>query len=320
MPTTSNAIAMHDSSYQTIVTLDELRQRTETQLNSCLAARIDSDLDSHLSENSDEPLLSAMRYSTLNGGKRLRAMLVYAAGLAFNTPLEQLDNAACAVECIHAYSLIHDDLPAMDDDDLRRGKPTAHIQYGEATAILAGDALQTLAFELLADQSNTKLTAENQLKMVSLLAHASGARGMVGGQMLDILATNKNISLTDLKAMHRLKTGALIQASTLLGVLCSEQAKPQEYSAMQNYADNIGLAFQIVDDILDETADTATLGKQSGADKALGKSTYVSHLGIDTARSEAQKLVNDALQSLGQLSHNTALLEELAKLVIHRIN
>ncbi len=299
---------MSSNHSQTIVSLDELRQRTEAQLEKCLQGNI------------PEPLGSAMRYSTLNGGKRLRAMLVYAAGIAFNTPLEKLDNAASAVECIHAYSLIHDDLPAMDDDDLRRGKPTAHIQFDEATAILAGDALQTLAFELLVDQSNILLTTETKLKQVALLAKASGAQGMVGGQMLDMSATNESISLTDLKAMHRLKTGALIQASTLLGVLCSERASSQEYDALQNYAEKIGLAFQIVDDVLDETADTETLGKQSGADKALGKSTYVSHLGIDAARSEAQKLVNDALQSLGQLSDNSALLEELARLVVQRIN
>lgn len=300
---------MSNNNSKIIVRLDELRQRTEAQLENRLSLEL-----------IPERLASAMRYSTLNGGKRLRALLVYAAGLAFNTPLEKLDNASCAVECIHAYSLIHDDLPAMDDDDLRRGKPTAHIQYDEATAILAGDALQTMAFELLASQTNTLLSAETKLKQVALLTKASGAQGMVGGQMLDMAATNESISLENLKAMHRLKTGALIQASTLLGVLCSEQASPQEYDILKNYADNIGLAFQIVDDVLDETADTATLGKQSGADKALGKSTYVLHLGIDTARAEAQKLVNDALQSLGQLSDNTALLEELARLVVQRIH
>jgi len=299
---------MPNGSSTSIVNLDELKLRTENQL------------DARLPKNLHEPLGSAMRYSTLNGGKRLRAMLVYAAGLVFNTPLEKLDAAACAVECIHAYSLIHDDLPAMDDDDLRRGRPTSHIKFDEATAILAGDALQTLAFEMLTDTSNFHLTDKSKLDIAALLARAAGPEGMVGGQILDIAATNKDISLAELKTMHRLKTGALIQASTLLGVLCSEKASKEEYSHIKNYADNIGLAFQIVDDVLDETADTATLGKQSGADKALGKSTYVSHLGIDNARAEAHKLVNDALQSLDQLSHNSALLEELAKLVVHRIN
>ena len=308
---------MSKISTNSITSLDELRQRNESALEKLLP------LDLH------EPLSHAMRYSTLNGGKRLRALLVYAAGISFDTHshevglLHELDKVACAVECIHAYSLIHDDLPAMDDDDLRRGKPTAHIQFDEATAILAGDALQAFAFELLSS-NNENLSATTQIRMVNLLATASGTHGMVGGQMLDINATNKNISLDELKAMHRLKTGALIQASTLLGFICGEnsasQTETSEYKLIKHYADNIGLAFQIVDDILDETADTKTLGKPSGADKALGKSTYVLHLGIDQARNEAQKLVNDALQLLGKLSHNTALLEELAELVVRRIN
>ena len=288
--------------------IDALRLRTETEL------------DKRLPKDVNEPLAEAMRYSTLNGGKRLRAMLVYAAGLAFNAPLKELDPAACAVECIHAYSLIHDDLPAMDDDDLRRGKPTSHIQYDEATAILAGDALQTFAFELLACTKNTNIEASTQLKAIQLLAAAAGPSGMIGGQMLDILATKKNISIEELQTMHRLKTGALIQASTLLGVLYSENFSNSQYAIAKQYADNIGLAFQIVDDILDETADTATLGKQSGADKALGKSTYVALLGIDNAKIQAQKLVDDALQSIGEISDNTALLEELASLVVDRIN
>ena len=260
-----------------------------------------------------------MRYSTLNGGKRLRALLVYATGIAFRTPLDKLDAAACAVECIHAYSLIHDDLPAMDDDHLRRGKPTAHIKYDEATAILSGDALQAFAFELLSHE-NSGISPLNQLRMINLLAHSAGVSGMVGGQMLDINATNKEISLIQLEKMHRLKTGALIKASTMLGALCSQTCQPNELKTIQEYAKKIGLAFQIVDDILDETADTNTLGKQTGADKALGKSTYISHLGIENSRREAQKLINDALQLLEQLSDNTALLEELAELVVKRIN
>jgi geranylgeranyl pyrophosphate synthase len=286
-----------------------------------LRARTEHALDSALPKHVNEPLAESMRYSTLNGGKRLRAMLVYAAGLALDTPIEKLDAAACAVECIHAYSLIHDDLPAMDDDDLRRGKPTSHKKYDEATAILAGDSLQTFAFELLSNNKDrTLLSAETRLRMISVLAKASGTHGMVGGQMLDIIATQKTISLEQLQHLHSLKTGALIQASTLLGVLCSEKATDQEYILFKHYADNIGLAFQIVDDILDETADTETLGKQAGADKALGKSTYVALLGLDKARSEAHQLIEDALQSLGQLSHNTPLLKELASLVLNRIN
>ena len=287
------------------ISLEDLRHRTEAALEKLLPK------DLH------EPLSEAMRYSTLNGGKRLRALLVYASGIAFNTPIKKLDSVACAVECIHAYSLIHDDLPAMDDDHLRRGKPTAHIQYNEATAILSGDALQAFAFELLSHK-NSGITPVNQLKMINLLAHSCGVFGMVGGQMLDINATNNDISLAELEKMHRLKT--LIKASTMLGALSSQTCNINDYKIIKEYAKKIGLAFQIVDDILDETADTDTLGKPSGADKALGKSTYISHLGIDNARIEAQKLVNDALQLLEQLSDNTALLEELAELVIKRIN
>ena len=287
------------------ISLEDLRHRTEAALEKLLPK------DLH------EPLSEAMRYSTLNGGKRLRALLVYASGIAFNTPIKKLDSVACAVECIHAYSLIDDDLPAMDDDHLRRGKPTAHIQYNEATAILSGDALQAFAFELLSHK-NSGITPVNQLKMINLLAHSCGVFGMVGGQMLDINATNNDISLAELEKMHRLKT--LIKASTMLGALSSQTCNINDYKIIKEYAKKIGLAFQIVDDILDETADTDTLGKPSGADKALGKSTYISHLGIDNARIEAQKLVNDALQLLEQLSDNTALLEELAELVIKRIN
>ena len=284
-----------------------------------LRHRIESALEKFLPKDLHEPLSDAMRYSTLNGGKRLRALLVYATGIAFRTPLDKLDAAACAVECIHAYSLIHDDLPAMDDDHLRRGKPTAHIKYDEATAILSGDALQAFAFELLSHENND-ISPLNQLRMINLLAHSAGVSGMVGGQMLDINATNKEISLIQLEKMHRLKTGALIKASTMLGALCSQTCQPNELKTIQEYAKKIGLAFQIVDDILDETADTNTLGKQTGADKALGKSTYISHLGIENSRREAQKLINDALQLLEQLSDNTALLEELAELVVKRIN
>ena len=284
-----------------------------------LRHRIESALEKFLPKDLHEPLSDAMRYSTLNGGKRLRALLVYATGIAFRTPLDKLDAAACAVECIHAYSLIHDDLPAMDDDHLRRGKPTAHIKYDEATAILSGDALQAFAFELLSHE-NSGISPLNQLRMINLLAHSAGVSGMVGGQMLDINATNKEISLIQLEKMHRLKTGALIKVSTMLGALCSQTCQPNELKTIQEYAKKIGLAFQIVDDILDETADTNTLGKQTGADKALGKSTYISHLGIENSRREAQKLINDALQLLEQLSDNTALLEELADLVVKRIN
>ncbi len=287
--------------------------------------RLESVLENRLPKNLHSPLSDAMRYSTLNGGKRLRGMLVYASGIAFNAPMEALDHAASAVECIHSYSLIHDDLPAMDDDDLRRGKPSNHIQFDEATAILAGDALQALAFDTLSsarfgEHGENSIRPETQLKMVQLLAKASGSYGMVGGQILDMQSTNNSISLDELKDMHSLKTGALIQASTLLGVICSENANQSEFLLIKQFADYIGLAFQIVDDILDETSDTQTLGKRSGSDKTQGKSTYVLHMGVVQAQIEAKKLIDDALQCLDKISHNTALLEQLAKLVIHRIH
>ena len=240
------------------------------------------------------------------------------------TTLEKLDSAACAVECIHAYPLIHDDLPSMDDDKLRRGKvtdgkTTAQIHYNETTAILSGEALQAFALKLLSHE-NSETTPVEQLKKIHLLAHCAGVSGMVSGQMLEINEIDNSISLTELEKMHRLKTGALIKASTLLGALCSQTYQPKEDNILKEYAKKIGLAFQIVDDILDETADLDTLGKPSSGDKALGKSTYISHLGIKTARIEAQKLINDALQLLEQLSDNTALLKELAELVVKRIN
>jgi len=287
------------------VTLASLREHTEQQL------------DSYLPNELHEPLSSAMRYSTLNGGKRLRAMLVYAAGLPFGATLEQLDISACAIECIHAYSLIHDDLPAMDDDDLRRGKPTSHIQFDEATAILAGDALQTHAFQLLSNSSNADISDSNRLKMIQVLAKASGTEGMVGGQMLDILATNQGITLDELKLVHSLKTSALIEASILLGALSSQNVNDTDYTLLSDYGKKIGLAFQIIDDILDETADTATLGKKAGADKLLGKSTYTALLGVDNARKQAHELIDSALQSLDDLSHNTP--PELIKLLVYYI-
>jgi len=288
--------------------LEELRQRVNLALQKYLP----------ISESTR--LHEAMRYSTLNGGKRLRALLVYCAGETFNVPLSILDIPACAVEYVHAYSLIHDDLPAMDDDDLRRGKPTCHIQFDEATAILAGDALQSHAFEILTDKTKCNLSDSQRLKIIHLLATAGGPHGMAGGQMFDINATQKILSLDELEKMHSLKTGALIEASVLMGALCSNQVNKTQLTALSYYAKNIGLAFQIVDDILDETSDTETLGKQSGADKALGKATYPSLMGLDQSKKTAQALIDDALNSLQEIGDNTALLRSLANTVINRIN
>ncbi|HED14494.1 MAG TPA: (2E,6E)-farnesyl diphosphate synthase [Gammaproteobacteria bacterium] len=263
-------------------------------------------------------LRQAMRYASLNGGKRLRAALVYATGETFGAPLADLDAPACAVECIHAYSLIHDDLPAMDDDDLRRGQPSCHQAYGEAIAILAGDTLNTLAFEILADSKNTACNGTQRCRMIHCLAVASGETGMAGGQTLDILATGTQLSLQQLQAMHRLKTGALIQASVQLGALAANTVNVQDLAILGRFASSIGLAFQVVDDILDATASTATLGKNSGSDSLHNKITYVSLLGLQSAQQTANELYQFALECLDGLSDNTDRLSALANLMVHR--
>ena len=277
----------------------------------------------HLLPAATEPaikLKQAMRYSVQNGGKRVRATLVYASaeaiGCCSDDTCKQRDNldlVACALECIHAYSLIHDDLPAMDDDDLRRGKPTCHIAFGEATAILAGDALQTFAFELLCQAT---LAAETRLELVHTLARASGAAGMVGGQQLDLEGENQQLTLGALERIHRLKTGALIAASVRSGALVAG-ASPAQLSQLEHYARAIGLAFQVTDDILDVESDTATLGKTAGADQALHKSTYPALLGLDGAKQKARDLHQQALAHLVGLKQ-TDTLAQLATFIVER--
>ena len=261
-------------------------------------------------------LFSAMAYAALGPGKRLRPALVYACAqaIAEDSPASQCDAAAAALECIHAYSLVHDDLPAMDDDDLRRGRATCHIQFDEATAILAGDALQTQAFELLADAD---LQSALKVRLISELAHASGARGMVGGQAIDMSAVDQALTLAQLEQMHRFKTGALISASARIGALIGGATELQ-LAAITRYAEAIGLAFQVQDDILDVTADTAILGKTQGADAARNKPTYVSLLGLDGARTKADELYKEATQALTDLGGHTAVLQQLADYIIHR--
>lgn len=261
-------------------------------------------------------LFSAMAYAALGPGKRLRPALVYACAraIAKDIPASQCDAAAAALECIHAYSLVHDDLPAMDDDDLRRGRATCHIQFDEATAILAGDALQTQAFELLADAD---LQSALKVRLISELAHASGARGMVGGQAIDMSAVDQALTLAQLEQMHRFKTGALISASARIGALIGGATELQ-LAAITRYAEAIGLAFQVQDDILDVTADTAILGKTQGADAARNKPTYVSLLGLDGARTKADELYKEATQALTDLGGHTAVLQQLADYIIHR--
>lgn len=260
-------------------------------------------------------LAEAMHYATLNGGKRLRAMLVYATGEAFAANANALDSAACAVEMIHAYSLVHDDMPMMDNDDLRRGKPTCHKAFDEATALLVGDALQSLAFECLCDN---ELSAAQQIAMVKCLAHCSGIAGMAGGQAIDLASVGIHLNQTELEAMHQLKTGALIKASILMGAHCSENAGATELSILESYANAIGLAFQVQDDVLDVIADTETLGKQQGADIARNKPTYPALMGLEAAQQKAQALIAQALSALDRLDAPCFALRALAQFVVQR--
>ncbi|MGM0412498.1 MAG: (2E,6E)-farnesyl diphosphate synthase [Pseudomonadota bacterium] len=281
------------------------------------AARAEEALDARLPAEADDPtpLAAAMRYAVTGGGKRVRPFLVYAAGSALGAPLEGLDAPAAAVEFIHAYSLVHDDLPAMDDDDLRRGHPTCHRAFDEATAILAGDALQSLAFSALAEDEG--LPEPTRLHMVTALARAAGEAGMVGGQARDINAVGRGTDLAGLEAMHRRKTGALIEASVRLGGLAAG-ADTATLDALQRYGAAVGLAFQIQDDILDVVGDTETLGKAGGADAAREKPTYPALLGLEGARERARAMVDDALTALAGLDERADPLRELARYVIER--
>jgi len=261
----------------------------------------------------------AMRYAVLDGGKRLRPLLVLAACEAVGGNGDAALRAGCAVELIHAYSLVHDDMPCMDNDVLRRGKPTVHVQFGEATALLAGDALQALAFELLAP-AHAGIPERIQARLCRLLALAAGHAGMAGGQAIDLAAVGKSLSEAELRQMHRLKTGALLQASVMMGAGCGEP-DARALAGLQAYGAALGLAFQVVDDILDVTADSATLGKTAGKDAAQDKPTYVSLLGLERARSYPSELLEQAraaLQTTG-LADTRALLA-LAQMVVHRDN
>ncbi|MCX7125536.1 MAG: (2E,6E)-farnesyl diphosphate synthase [Gammaproteobacteria bacterium] len=281
--------------------LSRYRNRVETTLKNTLYSR-----------NVESKLLSeAMVYSALNGGKRLRPILVYATGVCFGQSLDVLDAIATSIECVHCYSLIHDDLPAMDNDKLRRGKPTCHIAFGEPTAILAGDALLTLAFELLAKPST--IAATNQLKIIQLLAYHSGAEGMCAGQSLDLLAEGEKISSEALEQIHRLKTGALIKASVMMGALgagCNDQ---QTLNTLEQFANRIGLAFQLQDDLLDIIGNTKNLGKNTGQDISMQKATYAILFGIEATEQKIQLLMNEAIALLQSLSKNTVFLEELCR-------
>lgn len=262
-------------------------------------------------------LHEAMRYSTLGGGKRVRAMLAFAAGQVVDAPKARLEVVASAVEMIHAYSLIHDDLPCMDDDVLRRGKPTCHIEFDEATALLAGDALQALAFQLVSENLLCE-DPRTQLKMIEHFAHACGSRGMAGGQAVDLGNVGKQISLPELEFMHILKTGALIRASVVMGASCGRPLSPAEQAALTRYAESVGLAFQVVDDILDEEASTESLGKTAGKDKEQGKPTYVSLLGLPQAKAFANELLDNAGDALRIFDARAERLRQLAAFIVKR--
>jgi farnesyl diphosphate synthase len=263
-------------------------------------------------------LHAAQRYSVLGGGKRLRPLLVYFTGEALGLQPSALDAPAAAVELIHSYSLVHDDLPAMDDDDLRRGQPTTHRAFDEATAILAGDALQVLAFSLLARDRAAGVSPEARLKMIQILADASGTAGMAGGQSLDLSAVGRELNLEDLETMHRLKTGALIRASVLLAAACAPGLTTDEWDALDGYSQDIGLAFQIQDDILDVEGSTEDLGKTSGADAARAKPTYPSVLGLQAAKSRARELQQRACDRLTLFGERARILAWLASFVVDR--
>ena len=281
--------------------------------------RFDAAAEEMLPPASDPPqrLHQAMRYAVLGGGKHVRPLLVYAAGEVTAADAEALDRAALAVEYVHAYSLVHDDLPCMDNDVLRRGKPTVHVAFDEATAMLAGDALQAEAFKFLADGA---LPASQTASLMRELAHAAGTRGMCGGQALDLDAVGRTLGLADLEQMHRMKTGALLRASVLMGALSGQSSMLTECTreALSRYGDAIGLAFQIVDDVLDVAASTATLGKTAGKDAAQSKPTYVSALGVDAARALSLRLRSQALDAIGSLGPRANRLRDLADLIVCR--
>jgi len=294
--------------------IESYRNRIEQVLDRCL----------ELPDAGTERLREAMRYSTLGGGKRLRPALVYLVGESLGAPLTNLDAPAAAVELIHVYSLVHDDLPAMDDDDLRRGRPTCHRAYDEATAILVGDALQALAFSVLADETLGNVAPATRLAMIKTLAFAAGTAGMAGGQAVDLAAVGQTLSVGAVENMHRRKTGALITGSVLLGALGAgiDSGSPNsssDWQALRLFGDEIGLAFQIQDDILDVEGDAAVLGKTTGADAALSKPTYPSTVGLPAARDRARGLRDRAIAALRPLGPRTAPLVELANFVVSRI-
>ncbi len=286
------------------------------EYQSCVGDALESWLPS--AETQPENLHAAMRYAVLSDGKRIRPVLVYAAGHMFGIDRKALHAPACAVEMIHAYSLIHDDLPAMDNDDLRRGRPTCHKAFDEATAILAGDSLQALAFRVLAHDKDMTIPAEQRIKMIDILAHASGSTGMAGGQAIDLASVGKELIITELENIHTHKTGTLIRASAELGALSQPELDEELFDRVSYYAGCIGLAFQVQDDILDIESDTQTLGKPQGSDLEKNKPTYPNLLGLDGARDVAKQLHEKAISSLSAFDEKADPLRWIADYIVQR--
>jgi len=287
--------------------MGQIQLRTESALEALLPK----------ADIAPQRLHEAMRYAVLGGGKRVRPMLAFAAGEASGADADRVEPAACAVELIHVYSLTHDDLPCMDDDDLRRGKPTCHVRFDEATALLVGDALQSLAFDVLARPLPGR-DGETRVEMLGLLARASGSRGMAGGQAVDLDSTGKALDLAELEFMHIHKTGALIQAAVLLGALSAGPLAADARAGLERYARCVGLAFQVMDDVLDAETDTATLGKTAGKDAAQGKATYLTLMGLGEARSYAHALLADAHEALALFGARARRLQQLADYIVAR--
>lgn len=288
--------------------IEQIQQRIDKYLNDKLDSLVIN----------DEKLHSAMRYGLLIGGKRMRPYLAYITGEALDAEQSDIDGVAAALECIHAYSLLHDDLPAMDDDDLRRGQPTCHKAFDEATAILAGDSLQTLAFDIIANHQFSVDIATKRIELLRHLVNASGYQGMCGGQALDLAATGKMITLENLETLHSLKTGALLEASVMMAAECSKVATDKDKKQLANFAKLVGLAYQVRDDIIDITSTEEELGKPAGSDIEADKSTYPALLGLDGAQEKADNLYQQALQALSHLPYNTQNLSEFATFIISR--
>lgn len=285
--------------------------------------RVDQALNHWLTKETITPthLHDAMRYAVIGGGgKRVRPILVYAAGHTVGIAPAQLDGIASALEIIHAYSLIHDDLPAMDDDDLRRGRPTCHKAFNEATAILAGDALQALAFEIICNDENMNADASTRLQLIKELAVASGSLGMAGGQAVDLASVGKKLDLAQLEEMHRLKTGALIRASVVMGALNSTECDAHTLSKLDQYSQYVGLAFQVQDDILDVISDTETLGKPQGSDIEQNKPTFPELMGLESSQQYAMQLHQQALDCLSDFDHRAETLRQLSAYIVERRN